>query len=344
MTDAFGTTAAGEPAQLITLTGDDGIVARVSDLGATLVELHVPDRDGRLADVTLGFDDVAGYESPANKYFGATVGRVANRIAGARFELDGRSFQLAANEPPHAIHGGPQRGFSKVLWRLVRADDAEVELAYTSADGEEGYPGTLEAAATYRLVGRELEIRYRARADRRTPVNLTNHAYWNLAGAGNGTILDHELTIAAQRYTPTDDELIPTGGTQPVAGTALDLTTSTRIGERLAELEPTGAMGYDHNYVIDGEPGSVRFAARLRDPRSGRVLELSTDQPGVQFYSGNRLTGERGKAGQVYVRNGGLCLEPQHHPDSLHRPEFPSIVLEPGETYEHVSRLMFSVD
>jgi aldose 1-epimerase len=266
----FGTTSSGEPAHLVTLTGDDGITVRIGDLGATLVEVHLPDRDGRLADVTLGFDHAAGYGSEDNKYFGATVGRVANRIAGASFELDGQTYRLAANEAPHAIHGGPDRALSKVLWEVVHADDHDVELTYTSPEGEEGYPGTLDATARYRLIGNELEVRYQATTDRRTPVNLTNHAYWNLAGAGNGTILDHELMVVAQRYTPTDDELIPTGEVAPVEGTPLDLTTPTRIGERIAELEPTGALGYDHNLVLDGEPGQVRLAARLRDPASGR--------------------------------------------------------------------------
>lgn len=340
----FGTTDYGREATLATLRGDDGFVVQVSDLGATIVQVHAPDREGRLADVTLGFDDASGYRSPENKYFGATIGRVTNRIAGATFELDGRRYELAANEPPHAIHGGPDRAFSKVLWEIVDADDAEVELTYTSPDGEEGYPGRLQASARFRVEGDTLEVRYRATSDRRTPVNMTNHAYWNLGGHGAGTILDHELAVAAARYTAADDDLIPTGELVEVDGTPLDLREPTRIGEHIGELEPTGAMGYDHNYVIDGDPGAMRLAARLRDPASGRVLELSTDQPGVQVYSGNRLSGQVGKDGRSYARNGAVCLEPQHHPDALHHPGFPSIVLDPGDTYEHVSRYRFTTD
>jgi aldose 1-epimerase len=260
------------------------------------------------------------------------------------FTIDGTEHRLAANEPPHAIHGGPDRAFSMVRWELGHADDHEVVLRYTSPDGEEGYPGTVEATARYRLTGHELEIRYEATTNQRTPINLTNHTYWNLAGAGNGTVLDHEITIAAERYTPTDEELIPTGAIDPVKGTPLDLRTPTRIGERIGELESTRSSGYDHNYVVDGEPGRLRLAARVHDPASGRVLELHTDQPGVQFYSGNRLSGGVGKDGRSYARNGGLCLEPQHFPDAVHQPGFPSILLEPGDTYVHVSRYRFTTD
>lgn len=336
----FGTTSAGEETKLISLDGG-GLRARVTDFGAALVAVESPDRNGEYADVTLGFDDVAGYESADNQYFGATVGRVANRIAGARFSLDGREYELAANEPPNALHGGARRAFSKVVWQVVSVTDTEVELAYTSPDGEEGYPGRLEATVRYRVSGDVLEITYRAVTDQPTPVNLTNHAYWNLAGAGRGTVLDHEITVAADRFTPTDAALIPTGGTAPVDG-PLDLRAPTRIGDRIAELASTPALGYDHDFVVRGDPGGVRLAARVHDPSSGRVLELSTDQPGVQVYSGNRLQGQRGKRGRTYLRFGGLCLEPQHHPDSLHRPEFPSIVLRPGQTYEHVSHYRFT--
>lgn len=344
MNAAFGTTRQGEQARLFTLHGEGGVVAKVSDFGATLVELHLPDRDGTTADVVLGFDTVEGYTSDANAYFGATVGRVANRIAGAEFELDGVRYVLASNEPPHHLHGGAERPFSHVMWRLTHLDDGSVELVHESPAGEEGYPGRVEATARYRVTGTGLEVRYAAVCDAATPVNMTNHTYWNLAGAGTGTVLDHELQVQAGHYTPCDDELIPTGGTEPVSGTPLDLRRSQPIGARIGELEHIGAMGYDHNLVIDGEPGRARTAARLRDPGSGRVLELITDQPGLQVYSGNRLDDVVGKAGRNYERNGGLCLEPQYHPDALHRPEFPSIVLRPGEVYEHLTLFTFGID
>lgn len=344
MSKPFGTTGDGAPTHLFTLTGDDGIVVRVSDLGATLVEVHLPDRDGVVADVALGFDTAAGYRSAANPYFGATVGRVAGRIAGAEFRLDGRSYRLAAGEPPNALHGGPERGLSKVLWDVVRADDDEVVLTYTSPDGEEGYPGNLTVTARYALRGNALEVSYEALTDAATPVNLTNHAYWNLAGAGNGTVLDHELQILASRSTPSDDELIPTGEIAPVVGTAIDFQHPRRIGDRIDEVSAPPTLGYDHNLLLDAEGPALRPAARLRDPASGRRLELETNQPGVQLYTGNRLAGERGKDGHVYPRFGGVCLEAQVPPDAVHRPEFPSIILRPGETYGHDSVFRFSTD
>lgn len=334
-------TTGGEPSRLFTLHGQHGTVIRISDFGASIIEAHLPDRDGRTADVVLGFDSVEGYESPANAYFGATVGRVANRIANAEFEVEGRRYDLVANEPPHHLHGGPEHGFSKVVWETAYVGDDAVEFALDSPEGEEGYPARVEASARYTLTAAGLEVRYRAQSDALTPVNMTNHAYWNLAGAGNGTILEHELRVVAEEFTPCDDELIPTGGTWPVAGTALDLRTPRPVGARIGELEDTGALGYDHNFVIDDGGGRPRLAARLADPASGRVLELITDQPGLQVYSGNRLEGQRGKNGRPYLRNGGLCLEPQHHPDALHRPEFPSILLMPGVVYEHVSLFAF---
>jgi aldose 1-epimerase len=340
---AFGATTDGAPTHLFTLTGDGGIVVRVADLGATLVEVHLPDRDGVVADVALGYDSAAGYQSPANPYFGATVGRVAGRIAGAEFRLDGRSYHLSAGEPPHALHGGPDRGLSKVLWEAVRADDDEVVLTYTSPDGEEGYPGNLAVTARYTLRGNALEVHYDAVTDAATPVNLTNHAYWNLAGAGSGTVLDHELQVLASRFTPSDHELIPTGETAPVVGTAVDFQRPRRIGARIDEVSAPPTLGYDHNLLLADGPGR-RPAARLRDPVSGRCLELETDQPGVQLYTGNRLDGQRGRDGHVYDRFGGVCLEPQAPPDAVHRPEFSSIILQPGENYEHDSVFRFSTD
>lgn len=340
----FGRLADGSAARLFTLGGPDGPIAWVSDFGATLVELHLPDRDGNLEDVVLGFDGVAGYQSPDNMYFGATVGRVANRIAGASFAIGDQRYDLAANQAPNHLHGGPTRGLSKVLWEVVTADERQIDLRYVSPDGEEGYPGRLEIRARYRLADGRLELTYEAVTDAATPVNLTNHTYWNLRGAGNGTILDHELQLSASHYTPVDDTLIPTGEIAPVDGTPLDLRRPTPVGRRLGELEGTPASGYDHNLVIDGTPGELRPAARLHDPSTGRFLELHTDQPGVQFYSGNNLRGQTGKRGKVYPRHGALCLEPQHPPDAVNQPGFPSVFLQPGEVYRHTSTFVLGVD
>ena len=340
----FGQLADGCAARLFTIGGPDGPIARVTDFGATLVELHLPDRDGNLEDVVLGFDGVDGYQSPDNMYFGATVGRVANRIAGASFTIGGRRYDLAANQAPNHLHGGPTRGLSRVLWEVVAADARQIDLRYVSPDGEEGYPGRLEVRARYRLEGGRLELDHEATTDAVTPVNLTNHTYWNLGGAGNGTILDHDLQVSASHYTPVDDTLIPTGEIAPVDGTPFDLRRPTPIAQRLGELEATPAGGYDHNLVIDGTPGELRPAARLHDPSTGRFVELHTDQPGVQFYSGHKLRGQMGKRDAIYPRHGALCLEPQHHPDAVNQPGFPSVLLEPGEVYRHTSTFVLGVD
>ena len=344
--EPFGTTSAGEPARLYTLRDRRGIMAKLTDYGATLVQLHTPDRSGALHDVVLGFDSVEGYESSANPYFGATVGRVANRIAYGTFTVGGRAYTLSQNEPPHHLHGGAQRSFDKVLWRTVHADERSVEMRYISPAGEEGYPGQVEASATYRLTDDALVIEYRAATDAVTPLNMTNHAYFNLAGAGSGTILDHELQILADRYTEVDEALIPTGATTHLSGTALDFRARRRIGERIGELlDMPGALGYDHNFVLRGDPGDRRVAAVLRDPSSGRVMELATDQPCLQFYSGNRLHDHIvGKQGQRYGLHGALCLEPQHPPDSVHHPQFPTVLLEPGRLYTHVSEYRFGTE
>lgn len=339
----FGTNGAGDEVELVTLRGG-GLVARVTNHGATLVELHAPDRHGVDADVVCGFGSVEGYLSDANPYFGATVGRVANRIAHGRFTIDGTEYVLATNEPPHHLHGGERRSFDKVLWEIIEVEDDRATFRYVSPAGEEGYPGTVEALATYRLEDAELLIEYRATTDATTPINMTNHAYFNLAGAGRGDILDHELTIAAEATSEVDDDLIPSGADAPVVGTALDFRTPRRVGERIAELRGVpGVLGYDHNFVLGDATGEVRRAAVLHDPRSGRVMELATNQPCVQFYSGNRLEDPiAGKQGQVYGLHGALCLEPQFHPDAVNQPRFPSTLLEPGAIYEHRSHYRFS--
>lgn len=340
----FGQTSSGESATLYTLVNRNGLVAKVTNFGATLVEMHVPDRDGVKADVVLGFDDVSGYEGDTNQYFGCTAGRVANRVAGGRFELDGASYQLATNNAPNHLHGG-DKGFGQRLWAaeaLPGAGDSGVTFSYLSPAGEEGYPGAVDIKVSYLLTDSdELHVRYEATADAATPLNPTNHSYFNLAGHGAPTVLDHLLVIEADQYTPTDETLIPTGLYAPVAGTPLDFTSEARIGDRIASLDDTAAIGYDHNYVLRGGRG---IACRLSDPGSGRVLEIRTDEPGVQFYSGNFLNGQAGKGGKVYAHRSALCLETQHFPDSINHPDFPSTVLRPGEVYSQHTIHRFYVD
>jgi len=344
----FGKTSDGTPVKMYTLKNARGMVARLMTRGATLVELLVPDKHGKLADVVLGFDDVAGYESDRNQYFGAIVGRVANRIAGGKFTLDGKQYVLACNDGPNHLHGGVKRSLDKVVWKAeeVRTPHGPgVRFTYVSPDGEEGYPGTLKVSVVYALNDKnELRIEYEATTDKPTPVNLSNHSYFNLSGQGAETVLDHELMIAADRYTPTDNTLIPTGEILPVAGTPLDFRQPRRIGERIDELLKTAAIGYDHNFVLNNQNGSLALAARLKDPKSGRVLSVYTTEPGIQFYSGNFLFGQKGKRGAVYRKRSALCLETQHYPDSVHHPNFPSIILRPGQTYRHTCIFAFSAE
>lgn len=337
---AFGRTPDGRHATLITITGEGGRLARITDHGASLVELHAPDRDGTTADIVCGFDDVEGYRSAANPYFGATVGRVANRIGYARFTLDGTTYHLAANEPPHHLHGGVEASLDKLLWEVLDATEDQVRLRCRSPHGAEGYPGNVEVEATYRFEGDTLAVAYRATTDAVTPLNLTNHSYWNLSGAGSGDVLDHELSVRADRVSEVDEQLLPTGRLRAVEGTALDLRRARRLGDGVAALaEVPGAGGYDHNLVLDGAAGAVCPAAVLHDPRSGRVLELATDQRCVQVYSGNQLEPPvTGKRGQVYGRHAALCLEPQGFPDAVNHPHLPSVLLQPGAVYEHRSR------
>ena len=336
----FGSYPDGRAAELYTIEGEGGRLARVTDHGATLVELWAPDRDGMPADVVCGFDTLEGYLSAANPYFGATVGRVANRIAHGRFSLGDVTYHLATNEAPHHLHGGAERSLDKVLWEVVDLAPDAVTLRYHAPDGEEGYPGDLEVLATYRFEGDTLAVTYRATTDATTPVNLTNHAYFNLAGAGEGDVLDHELTVHAQTTSEVDAQLIPTGRLLPVDGTPLDLRAPRPLGDGVAALsEVPGAAGYDHNLVLEGAAGAVRSVAQLHDPASGRVLELATDQACLQVYSGNKMDPPiPGKHGQVYRRHGAVCLEPQGFPDAVNHPELPSVLLAPGEVYEHRSR------
>jgi aldose 1-epimerase len=339
---AFGTTGDGAAVDLYTITNAHGSVARVATYGATLTELWVPDRDGRLADVVLGFDRLEPYLA-APFYMGATLGRVANRIAGGRFTLDGRDYALATNRAPHHLHGGT-RGFDKRVWGArPLAGDNGVAFDYTSPDGEEGYPGTLRVTVTYTLTDDDaLRVDYAATTDRATPINLSNHSFFNLAGAG--TVLDHVLTLQAHRYTPVDATLIPTGALAPVEGTPLDFTRPTRVGARIDALGATN--GYDHNFVLDGGTsggGTLALAARLEEPTSGRVLEVWTTEPGLQLFTGNRFDGTlTGAGGHLLERHAGLSLETQHFPDAVHHPEFPSVVLRPGTTFRSTTVYRFT--
>ena len=371
---SFGKLPDGREATLFTLENSSGIRAEISDYGGILVRLLVPNRAGRLADVTLGCDSVARYV-PNNGFLGALIGRVGNRIAGGKFSLDGKAYALATNNSPGGLpchlHGGT-RGFDQALWsaRQSTSDRQQMlHLFHTSPDGDEGYPGTLRVAMCYSLTAdRSLRLDYMATTDRPTPVALTHHAYFNLRGEGNGDILGHELTLRARRYTPVNAGLIPTGEIAPVAGTPFDFTAPHTIGERIAGDHPQLGFGagYDHNFVVDsfaesngdaappprssdtdrGEGAaapSLSLAATVFEPESGRVLEVLTTEPGVQFYSGNFLDGTRiGKSGRAYARRTGFCLETQHFPDSMNQPAFPSIVLRPGQTLRSTTIFRFS--
>jgi aldose 1-epimerase len=331
--DSFGQTADGREVTLYTLTNTNGLRAKITNYGAILVSLEVPDRDGNLADITLGLDALDGYLA-GHPYFGATVGRYANRIGKARFVLDGNEYKLAANNGENHLHGGI-KGFDKVVWRpedlWANDNEALLKMSYISEDDEEGYPGNLACTVTYTLTkDDELKISYEAETDKTTVVNLTNHSYFNLAGQGTCDILGHELTLNADKYTPVDEGLIPTGEIRSVKDSPMDFTAPCSIGSRIEQV----AGGYDHNYVINSSGGTLALAARIHEPTSGRVMEIYTTEPGVQLYAGNFLDGTlTGKAGKVYKKHYGFCLETQHFPDSPNKPNFPSAVLLPGQKY-----------
>ena len=344
--EMFGVSPDGGMIERYTLVNANDLSAAIMTYGGTLTALRVPDRNGILGDVALGFDAPAPYLSE-HPYFGSLIGRYGNRIAGGRFELNGSIYTLACNDGPHHLHGGPT-GFHRRMWSArerASADGPSLELAYLSHDGEEGYPGNLSVTVVYTLTDQnELRIDYTATTDQDTVINLTNHAYFNLAGGGN--ILGHELELAASHFLPVDATLIPLGQPRPVRDTPMDFTLPAPIGARIATADEQirRAQGYDHTWVLDKESGTLGLAARLSDPASGRVMEVYTTEPGIQFYSGNLLDGSlTGKGGRRYPKHSGLCLETQHYPDSPNQPGFPSTVLRPGEVYHQTTIYRFAV-
>lgn len=341
-----GTLPNGAAVEVFTLK-DEKLEVQIATYGGEVLSIKVPDRDGKVADVVLGFDTPAGYYENSNSksaaFFGPIVGRYANRIAHAKFTLDGKEYTLAKNNGDNSLHGGPT-GFHNRMWAGKIIPDG-VELTYLSKDGEEGYPGNLSVAVRYTVKGNELKIEYGATTDKDTVLNLTNHSYFNLAGQGNGTILQEQLQLNASRFTPVDSGLIPTGELKPVAGTPFDFVKPHTVGERINADDEQIKLGhgYDHNFVIDGGGKALTKAAEVYDSGSGRVLEVLTTEPGVQFYTSNFLDGLiKGKQGIAYPRNGALCLETQHFPDSPNHPAFPTTQLKPGEEFHSVTVFRFS--
>lgn len=345
--EGFGSTKGGEAVEIYTLRNRRGAEARVMTYGATLVSLKVPDRAGKLEDVLLGFDDLGTYETDTH-YLGQVIGRYANRIAKGRFTLNGVEYKLAVNNGENHLHGG-LRGFDKVVWKarpLNTKTGSAVEMSYVSKDGEEGYPGTMTVKVVYTLTEtNDLRLDYSATTDKDTVVNLTNHAYFNLAGQGSGDILGHLLMVNADRFTPTDAGSIPTGELRAVQGTPFDFKRATAIGARIGQDDEQLKFGngYDHNFVVNGRAGTLRLAARASEPTKGRVMEVWTTEPGVQLYTGNFLEGMApGKGGATYDRRHAFCLETQHFPDSPNRPEFPSTVLHKGRRFSSTTVYKFS--
>ena len=340
--EPYGQTEAGEEVTQFGLRNKSGMKVSLINLGAIITSVEVPDRNGKLANVTLSFPDCAGYLENA-PYFGGACGRFANRIAAGKFSLDGNEYSLFLNNEPNSLHGGKE-GFMKKIWKAepFEADNqVGVKLTYVSADGEESYPGALKTEVTYTLTdANELRIDYKATTDKPTVLNLTNHAYWNLAGAGSGLIVDHELTLHCSKFLPVDKTGIPSGELATVEGTCMDFLKSHTIGERI-DQPVNGMGGYDHCYVVDGQVGELRPAAKIIEPKSGRVMEILTTEPGIQFYTGNFLEGNSKTGGAP--KHGAFCLETQHFPDSPNRPDFPSTRLDPGKTYTQTTVHKFSV-
>jgi aldose 1-epimerase len=345
----FGRTPDGKAVEVYTLTNSRGMQVRAITYGAIIQTIRVPDRAGKLADVTLGYDSLPGYLT-TSPYFGAVVGRYANRIARGRFTLDGRTYRLAINNGPNSLHGG-LKGFDKVVWEgesFQHGDTVGVKFVHTSPDGDEGYPGTLRISVTYSLTpADELVVDYTGTTDKPTPVNLSQHSYFNLAGEGSGDILNHMLTINADRYTPVDSTLIPTGELAPVANTPFDFRKPTAIGARIGQPDPQlhYGKGYDHNFVLTRSGPGLIHAAHVLEPGTGRTLDISTTEPGLQFYSGNFLDGTiHGKSGHVYRHQSALVLETQHFPDSPNHPNFPSTILQPGHEYRSRTIFRFGIE
>jgi aldose 1-epimerase len=347
--DLFGTLEDGTRIWRFTLTNERGVRVKIITYGGIIQTIEVPDRSGRLGNVALGFATLDEYVTGNGPFFGAIIGRYGNRIAGGTFTLDGETFQLPRNDGPNSLHGGTN-GFDKRVWTPTpgrAGDEVSLRLDRVSPDGEEGYPGTLKTTVTYTLTSENaIRIDYHATTDEATVVNLTNHSYFNLAGEGSGTVYDQTLEINADRYTPVDDTLIPTGELAPLRGTPLDFGRPTPIGDRIRDdhQQLLFGQGYDHNYVLNREGSGLELAARVRDAGTGRVLSVLTEEPGLQFYSGNFLDGTLvGTSGRVYRQSDGIALETQHFPDSPNQPGFPSTVLRPGETYETTTVYQFSV-
>jgi aldose 1-epimerase len=341
---SWGKTVDGESVDLYTLSNARGAQAQITNYGGVVVSLKVPDRSGAMGDVVAGFDNLAGYLTPP-PYFGAIIGRYGNRIGKARFSLNGVEYMLAKNDGENTLHGGI-RGFDKRVWQAKGLSPQSIELAYLSKDGEEGFPGNLSAVVTYTLTdANELKIDYSATTDKDTVVNLTNHSYFNLGGQGEGDILGNQVLINADRFTPVDKGLIPTGELKSVAGTPFDFRMARTVGERIEQKDQQLILGrgYDHNFVLNRSGSGLESAAKVVEPKSGRVLEVLTTEPGIQFYTGNFLDGTlHGKGGKVYGRRSALCLETQHFPDSPNKPAFPSTVLKPGAKYQTTTVYRFS--
>ena len=338
---SFGKTEDGKSVNLYTLTNANGLKARITNYGAIVTSLLVPDRNGNFADIVLGYDTLDEYIKDS-AHFGGIIGRCTNRIGKAKFTLQGVEYKLTKNEGENHLHGGI-KGFDKVVWNAepMQTDQGPaLKLTYFSKDGEEGYPGNLSTTVIYLLTdNNELKISYQAETDKPTPVNLTNHSYFNLAGHNAGSILSHELTINADSFTAVDDNLIPTGQIKPVKGTSLDFTKPMVIGARIAQVE----SGYDQNYVLNNPDGSLSHAATVYEPKTARTMQLYTTEPGMQLYTGNFLDGIKGKGGALYNKHDAFCLETQHFPDSPNKPQFPSVILEPGKKYNQLTVYKFSV-
>jgi aldose 1-epimerase len=347
--ESYGKSADGQEVELYTLSNTNGLETEITTYGGIVVSLKVPDRDGKFDDVVLGFNSLDGYLK-GHPFFGALVGRYGNRIGKAKFTLNGKEYKLAVNNGENSLHGGT-KGFDKVVWKakpVTVKEGVALELSYLSKDGEEGFPGNLSVKVTYTLTNNnELKIDYSATTDQDTIVNLTNHSYFNLAGQGNGDILAHQLQINADRFTPVDSGLIPTGELRSVKSTPLDFTQLTAIGARIGQDDEQLKLGkgYDHNFVLNGKAGTLRQAAKIVEPRTGRVMEVSTTEPGVQLYTANYLDGSlKGKDGKAYGPRSGFCLETQHFPDSPNKPDFPTTVLKKGSRYQTTTVFKFSTD